>query len=318
MSRLLRLLVSIAALPLLLSAAPPPTEASAAPLPPNGAVRVTVETIAVDRRGTWSLGTDVADLFSGDTGVLEKSATLISRGGESGAREMVKMTTRLTPILNPGGGCTLRLETETKGVVAGRSAKARPRQPDRTRATIVLEPEQERLVDTYASAATQGRLALKVRCETPPAASRAMSESDLRFVDFVLSVERAEGDEEPLEMKPNRLRAIVGREASSLFSFNVPLDPDATGAKRYRREKLEVTLTPTLMSGGRAQILFGVRGELATVSADTAPISHPIDHEETVVVAPGEARLIEIDVHSSGPEEGWGRVRYRLSIVGTF
>src|SRR2546427_2193768 len=157
MSRLLRLFVPIASLPLLLSAAPAPTDGSADPIPPTGAVRVTVETIAVDRRGTWSLGTDVADLFSGDTGVLEKSATLISRGGESGAREMVKMTTRLTPILSPGGGCTLRIETETKGVVAGRSAKARPRQPDRPRATIVLEPEQERLADTYAAAATHGR-----------------------------------------------------------------------------------------------------------------------------------------------------------------
>jgi len=318
MSRLLRVLVSIAVLPLLVSAAPPPTEASAAPLPPTGAVRVTVETIAVDRRGTWSLGTDVADLFSGDTGVLEKSATLISRGGESGAREMVKMTTRLTPILSPGGGCTLRIETETKGVVAGRSAKARPRQPDRTRATIVLEPEQERLVDTYASAATQGRLALKVRCEAPPAASRAMSESDLRFVDFVLSVARAEGDKDPQPMKSNQLHAVLGRAASNLFSFNVPLDSDAAGAKRYRREKVEVTLTPTLMSGGRMQIVIGVHGELATVSADAAPVTHPIDHEDTVVIAPGEKSEVDIDLRSSGPEEGWKRVHYRLSVVGTF
>ena len=325
MSRLLRVLVSIAALPLLVSAAPPPTEASAAPLPPTGAVRVTVETIAVDRRGTWSLGTDVADLFSGDTGVLEKSATLISRGGESGAREMVKMTTRLTPILSPGGGCTLRIETETKGVVAGRSAKAKPRQPDRTRATIVLEPEQERLVDTYASAATQGRLALGITkesgnsySEAPPAASRAMSESDLRFVDFVLSVARAEGDKDPQPMKSNQLHAVLGRAASNLFSFNVPLDSDVAGAKRYRREKVEVTLTPTLMSGGRMQIVIGVHGELATVSADAAPVTHPIDHEDTVVIAPGEKSEVDIDVHSSGPEEGWKRVHYRLSVVGTF
>src|SRR5437867_13039798 len=116
MSRLLRVLVSIAALPLLVSAAPPPTEASAAPLPPKGAVRVSVETIAVDRRGTWSLGTDVADLFSGRSGVLEKSATLMSRGADPVVREMVQMTTHLTPTLTPDGGCSLRIETETKSV----------------------------------------------------------------------------------------------------------------------------------------------------------------------------------------------------------
>src|SRR2546425_9457024 len=119
MSRLLRLLGSIAALPLLVSAAPPPTEASAAPLPPTGAVRVTVETIAVDRRGTWSLGTDVADLLSGGSGVLKKSATLISRGEASETREMVEMTVHLRAIVKLGGGCSLDIVTETRRVMAG-------------------------------------------------------------------------------------------------------------------------------------------------------------------------------------------------------
>jgi hypothetical protein len=317
MNRLLRLVVTIAALPLLARAAPTAQDPSAG-APPGGAVRVTVETIAVDRRGTWSLGTDLADLFSGGTGVLKKSATLLSRGGELGAREMVEMTTRLTPILNPGGGCSLRIETETRGVVAGAPAAAKPRQPDRTRATIVLRPEQERLVEAYESAATQGRLALKVRCEAPPDAPGAMSESDLRFVDFELSVARAEGDKDPQPMKSSLLRAVLGHEASSLFSFNFPLDPGADGEKRYRREKLEVTLAPTLMSGGRVQIVVGVHGELATIGADAAPITHPIDHEDSVVIEPGEKREVEIDVHSSGADEGWGRVRYRLSVVGHF
>ena len=317
MSRFARLLASIAALPLLAHAAPT-TQSPPAGIPPSGAVRVTVETIAVDRRGTWSLGTDQADIFSGSTGVLEKSATLISRGGGSGVREMVKMTTHLTPTLDARGGCSLRIETETRGVVAGAPAGAKPRRPDQTRATIVLKPEEERLLEAYASAATQGRLALKLRCGATPAASAPLSELDLRFVDFVLSVARAEGDEDPKVMKSNLLRAVMGREASDLFSFNVSLDPDALGSKRYRREKLEITLAPTLMSGERVQIAIGVRGELATVSADAAPITHPIEHEDTVVIATGERRDIDIDVRSSGPEEGWGRVRYRLSFVGTF
>src|SRR5258705_5794639 len=117
MSRLLRLVVTIAALPFLVRAAPKP-EDPRTKTPPMDAVRVTVETIAVDRRGTWSLGTDLADLFSGGTGVLKKSATLIGRAGESGSREMVEMITRVTPILNPGGGCSLRIETATRTVVA--------------------------------------------------------------------------------------------------------------------------------------------------------------------------------------------------------
>jgi hypothetical protein len=318
MSRLLRLLGPIAALPVLIQAAAPPPPGPAASASPRGAVRVSVETIAVDRRGTWSLGTDVADLFSGRSGVLEKSATLMSRGADPVVREMVQMTTHLTPTLTPDGGCSLRIETETKSVVSGASAGAKPPRPDRTRVTIALAPEQERLMTAYSSTVTQGRLSLRVRCEAPPASPGGPSEIDLRFVDFVLSVARAEGDKDPEPMKSDMLRAAVGREASDLISFNVTLDPDASGSKRYRREKLEVALTPTLMSGGRVQIAMGVKGELATISADDAPVIHPIEHEESVVLSSGEKSEIEIEVRSSGPEEGWARVHYRLAVVATF
>jgi hypothetical protein len=317
MSRLRRSLVMLAA-PLLLHAAPPPAQAPGVRDASTAAVRVTVETIAVDRRGTWSLGTDVADLLSGGTGVLKKSATLISRGEASEAREMVEMTVHLRAIGKPGGGCSLDIGTETRGVVTGARTGGKPRQPDRTRATIVLKPEQERLVEAYASTTTQARLALKVRCDAPPAASGAVSESDLHFVDFILSVARAEGEKDPRPMKSDQLHAVLGREASSLFSFNVPLDPDTTGAKRYRREKLEVTLTPLLVSGGRAQVAIQVLGEMATVGADGPAVTHPIEHADTLVIAPGEKREIDIDIRSSGADEGWERVRYRLALVGSF
>ncbi len=317
MSRLGRFAVMLAA-PLLLHAAPPPAQTAGVADASTAAVRVTVETIAVDRRGTWSLGTDVADLLSGGSGVLKKSATLISRGESSETREMVEMTVHLRAIVKPGGGCSLDLGTETRCVVAGARTGGKPRQPDRTRATIVLKPEQERLVEAYTSTATQGRLALKVRCDAPPPASGAVSESDLQFVDFILSVARADGEKDPRPMKSDQLHAIVGREASTLFSFNVPLEPDASGAKRYRREKLEVALTPLLVSGGRVQIALQVLGEMATVGADGPPATHPIEHADTLVIAPGEKREIDIDIRSSGAAEGWERVRYRLALVGSF
>lgn len=314
----LRRLLAIAALPFLIQAAPPPAEDPREPAAPAGAVRVTIETLAVDRRGTWSLGADVAEIFSDSTGVLKKSATLLGRGAGSGAREMVEMTARLTPTLERGGGCALRIEAETRGAVAGAAAGAKPRRPDRVRATIVLKPAEERLVEAYSSTTTQGRLALKVRCEPAGAEPGETPGSETRFVDFLLSVSRADGDEDLRAMKSNGLRAMLGREASDLFSFNVPLETDRSGAPRYRREKLEVTLTPTVVSAGRVQVQIGVRGELATVGADTAPVIHPIEHADMIVVAPGEAREVDIDVRSGGPGEGWARVRYRLSVVGTF
>ena len=138
------------------------------------------------------VGTDIADIFSGSTGVLKKSATLISRDG-AGAREMVDLTARITPTLVPAGGCSLRIETETRSVVAGAKVGSRPRQPDRAHAAIDLKPDEEHLVEAYSSAVTQGRLALKVTCGSPA----SPSESDVRFVDFVLSVARGEGDNDP-------------------------------------------------------------------------------------------------------------------------
>ena len=300
------LAVTVAASPLR-QKTPTPAEA------PVGAVHVTIETIAVDRRGTWSVGTDIADIFSGSTGVLRKSATLISRDG-AGAREMVELTARITPTLVPAGGCALRIETEARSVVAGAKVGSRPRQPDRARAAIDLKPDEEHLVEAYSSTATQGRLALKVSCGSPA----GPSESDVRFIDFVLSVARGEGDKEPQPMKSNQLRATLGREASNLFSFNVTLGPDTTGAKRYRKEELEVQLTPALESGGRIQVEIAVRGELATVSAEGAPVIHPFDRQDTLILAPGETRSLDIDVRSSGAEEGWARVRYRLGVTGAF
>ena len=69
--------------------------AQPAPAPKVAAIRVMLETIAVDRRGTWSVGSDVADIFPGSTGVLEKSATLIGRQEVDPPREMVQLKARI-------------------------------------------------------------------------------------------------------------------------------------------------------------------------------------------------------------------------------
>src|SRR5262245_50051681 len=107
MTRRSRLILLLASLPFLAQAAPKPAPKPGAPEPEGRAVRVTVETIAVDRRGTWSLGTDTADLFTGGTGTLVKSATLLGRGDDPDAREMVELTARLTPVLDGSGNCSL-------------------------------------------------------------------------------------------------------------------------------------------------------------------------------------------------------------------
>jgi len=279
------------------------------------AVRVAIETIAVDRRGTWSVGHDEADIFPGSSGTLSKSATLFGRQRES-AREMVQLSVRIAPVLRAEGACALRIDIETRSVTAGAGAPPRPAsRVDRRSADLVLKPEEERLVEAYESSVTRGRLALKLRCAVAPP---AVVEASPRFVDFLLSIARAEEEKRLRPLKDNGLRATLGRVASNLFSFNVPLEPREGGGKRYRKEEIEVILNPVLVSGGQLQVELRVRGELATISATEATISHPIDRRETLVVAPGEPHRLEIDVASSESQEGWSRVRYQLEVVSRF
>jgi hypothetical protein len=285
-----------------------PTKAEAA------AIRVTLETIAVDRRGTWSVGTDIADIFPGSSGVLEKSAALIGRQDVNAPREMVQLSARITPTRKEGAACALRIDSETKRVVAGAKAPSRPGRADRTSASVVLKDDEERLVEVYVSPITDVRLALKVRCAAPDAPGT----SDLRFIDFSMSMFRADGDKDLEPLKSNHLRAALGREASDLSSYNVPLPEGEGGARRYRQEELNVALTPVLISGGQVQIRLEVRGSLATMSATAAPVTHPIERTETLVLSPGEPHAVDIEVLAGGPEEGWTRVRYRFDLVTRF
>jgi hypothetical protein len=279
-----------------------------------GALRVTIETIAVDRRGTWTVGTDVADIFPGSAGVLEKSATLIGREQADPSREMVQLKTSVTPSLQAGGACVLGIEAETRRVVAGASSSGRRTAPDRTSTRVVLKEEESRLVEVYSSPVTQGRLALKLRC----GAATPSDGAELRFVDFTLSIARADGDGTLAPIKSNRLRSALGREASAQASFNLPLPDGAEGGRRYRNEDIEVTLTPLLVSGGRLQLELKLRGELATVSAKEATTRHPIDRRETIVAPSGEPHSVDLEVLSSGAEEGWSKVRYRFDVVCEF
>lgn len=311
--------LALAALSLVAAAAGPKVPAKTDPAAPApGAVRITVETIAVDRRGTWSLGSDEADIFSGSTGVLEKSATLVGRQAQSAPREMVQLTARLTPTLKAGGACVLRLETEARSVVAGARAGTRPPPADRKTVVVGLRADEERMIEIYSSTVTDARLALKIRCGTPPAPGETLGGGEARFIDIELSIARADGDEDLAPLKTNGLRATIGRAAGDLFSFNVPLPAGKDGGKRYRREKIEAQLSPTLISGGRLQVEARIQGDVATVSASEPTVAHPVDRQETVVVESGDPRTFDLDVASSGPDEGWSRVRYRIQMTCRF
>ncbi|MFQ5876496.1 MAG: hypothetical protein ACE5JH_02215 [Acidobacteriota bacterium] len=275
--------------------------------------RVSVETIAVDRRGTRSVGADEADIFPGDTGVLRKVVTLAGGRGPAAPPERVGVTARITPEVRGDGACMLRVETVARHLPSAPSGPTSV--PDRRVASFVLSGPEDRLIEAYSSDVTGGRVKLRIRCAaSPPGLPEA-----LRFVDIVLSISRAEGIRgEWTPLKSNVLRAVLGREASNSFSFNVPLPEAGEGGKRYRRERLEVRIAPQVESGGRLQMDLAVDGEIATVSSLEPTVSHPVGYAETIVLARGGGHTVDLSVLSSSPAEGWSGVRYRLRVTARF
>jgi len=304
-----------------IAAAPPrdPVGAAAAAPALKGAARVVVETLAVDRRGTWTIGSDEAEIFPGNDAVLEKSATLIGRQ-QPERREMVQVTARFAPIIRADGVCTLQVDSEVRTVAAGSSTGRTP--AERRSAAVEIQPDKDRYIEAYSSSLTGSRLGFKVRCAaaTGPAASPASvpDAAAITFVDFDLDIARGH-DEGPVEpLKSNRLRAILGRQADNLFAFNVPLPEGPRGAKRYRREHVELELLPQVIAAGRIQVRIVLKGEIATVSGDGSSIPHHFEKEDTAVLSSGGSHAIDLDVVSGGEDEGWTRVRYRLLVTGRF
>ncbi len=282
---------------------------------PVGALRIAIEIIAVDGDGTRTLGENVADLFRGSTGVLEESVTLTGREGAVAPSEEVRLTTRLTLRDETGPFCPLLLRTEAFGSPAGNAAPGLRSDPDKRTARLDLEPGEPRIIQAYSSPFTRGRLALRVRCET---AVPSGLQSDAHIFNFDVSLDRAEDDGPPRTLRTDRLTTTIGREASSLFSTNVPLPDDAEGEQRYRRERLEVRLAPQIFSGGKVQVTVLISGEIATISSSSAIERYELAASETVVLASRESGTIEVTARASDDAQGWRMVRYVIRVTGHF
>lgn len=281
---------------------------------PGVALRVRIEPIAVDGLGTRSLGAEIADIFPGDAGVLRRSATLRSRREGDPTTESLELTIRVSAHLQDRGDCELLINARISSLIANARSGRNP--PPTTKIMkLQVGADEERLIEIYQSTATGGRLALRVRCGPRP--SGAAAREDPR-IDFVLSIERADG-EGPFEILMSKvLTTGIGREATNSFSFNASLPESELTGKRYRRERFTIRIAPELFSAGRLQAVIEVEGEVASVSALDPIVVHPIHHRETAVIAPGEPRTINLEVRSSSEDEGWSLLRYRLQIVAHF
>lgn len=280
----------------------------------GAAVRVVVETVVIDRRGTWSAGSDQADLIPGAAGVLKKSIDLTAKDARR-TRESIEIEARLAlPVQPPAGGaaCALELAVETRPASTAAASRSRGRPVGSITASLSLAPGEERLVDAYVSAKTGGKVALRVRCDT---ARHEGDAGDLVGID--LEVERRVEGESASVIGDQRLTALLGREVAVTVGDHATLLPAEGEEARFRRERLDLTLSPVVVVAGKLQIEVAVKGEVATVASEGAPIAHPFEKSEVFLVIPLEARTLEIVVPGSAAE-GWTDLHYLIQVRTRF
>jgi hypothetical protein len=299
----------------------PPSAAAATPAPPDRArdgsiVHVLIETVVVDRGGTRTVGTDEADLLPGAAGVLRKEITLTGRDRRR-TPEAVVLEARLTPEAAPAGGgpCALRLEAETRRQATGpRPAAGRDAVLDHREMLVALGDGEERIVEAYASSMTGGRIALRLRCGQ----ARADDDGIPDLVTLDLDVEKR-ADDEPTELlRSQRLVAAIGREVSTVIVANQGLPDAADGGRRYRRERLEATLSPVALADGRIQVDVRFSGDITTMRADGSQSLVPFEHSESCLLRSGERRAFNIVVASGAADSGWTRITLAVEVIARF
>jgi hypothetical protein len=289
-----------------------PAPAANAPKSDGSAVHVVLDTIVVDRHGTWTAGSDEADLIPGATGVLKKTVTLT--GKDAGrTRESIGLEARLTPAVPDSGGpdCVLAV-----GIVVRKDDKRQSGSPpiDRSVETVSLHAGQEQLIDAYVSPSTGGRVALRVRCE----AARPPEDAALAMVTFEVSVERRAEGEQPEVVGDTRLVAAIGREAGTTVADHVTLPDGEGGAPRFRDEDLQISLAPGLVVAGRLQVAMTLTGRVSTIGREGETAIHPVEHQETWLLSPRESRTYEVVLPGDASAEGWSDLHYRIDVRARF
>lgn len=282
----------------------------------GAAVRVLVETVVIDRRGTWIAGSDQADLVPGAAGVLKKAVELTAKDARR-TREPIEIEARLALQVQPPGtgrACALELAVETRPAAAApAAARPRGRPVGSITASLALAPGEERFVDAYVSAKTGGKVALRVRCDTP----RHEDDGSGDLVGIDLEVERRVDGESASVIGEQQLTALLGREVAVTVGDHATLPPADGEEARFRRERLDLTLAPVVVVAGKLQIEVAVKGEVATVGSTGAPVAHPIEKSEVFLVTPLEARTLEIVLPGSAAE-GWKDLHYLIQVRTRF
>ena len=273
-----------------------------------------VETLTVGPGGTETLASDEARVLPGRGAVLEKEVTLRGRNpqGKRGA-EKVRFRAEIRVDSSSTRNMTLAVRSRANVLADGGASKL-PAALTRN-ALAELAVGASLLFEIYESPSLGAKITLNVRWSPPGDTPAEASET----VPISLSARLYEvGKGEPILINENLLSARVGGSASATFSRNVPLPASQDGGKRFRQERVEVTLAPKYWIGREVSLSLAVVGEIITRAAG-ADLSHPLAHQGDYLLSTDIP--ISLDLETLADEagtEGWTRLRYRLEITAVF
>jgi len=287
---------------------------NAVPSSASTPIDLVVETLTVGPGGTATLASDEARVLPGRGAVLEKEVTLRGRNpqGKRGA-EKVRFRAEIRVDSCSTKNMTLAIRSRANVLADGGAAKL-PAALTRN-ALAELAAGTSLLFEIYESPSLGAKITLNVRW-SPPEDSPAEGRETVPIPLIARLYELGEG--EPVLINENLLSARVGGSASATFSRNVPLPASKDGGKRFRQERVEVTLLPQYWIGREVSMSLEVVGDITTRAAD-ADLSHPLAHKGDYLLSTEIPVTLELEVLADGAgTEGWARLRYRLEITAVF
>jgi hypothetical protein len=281
---------------------------------PGGPLDLRVETLRVGPGGTETLASDEARLLPGKAALLVKELTLSSPSSRKKGSETLAFRAEIR--VDQASGSRLMMKVVSRvNVLATTGGIPIPKEEIHREATAASAEGTSQLFEVYASPALDTKVILNIRWF--PVEKSSGGEEDQVPIPLTARVFELEAGESIL-LNEAQLLAAPGGTAGATFNRIVPLQGEKEKGKRVRQDRVELSLSPRLQVGKSLRLTLDASGEVTTVTED-GNLSHPLKHEEDLLLSPGIPATVELEIAADDPgKEGWERVRFRLEILASF
>jgi hypothetical protein len=273
-----------------------------------------VETLSVGPGGTETVASDEARLLPGKTALLVKEVTLSSSPSRRKGSETVSLRAEIRVDRASPSRVMMKVVSRVN-VLATTGGIPIPKSEIRREMTALAAEGSSQLFEVYTSPVLETKISLNVRW-FPSEEGSGDGENRIP-IPLTARVYEMEGGEAVL-MSENQLLAAPGGTAGATFNRSVPLPGEKGGGKRVRQDRVELSISPRLQVGRSLSLTLVVTGEVTTLTED-GNISHPLAHQEELLLSSGIPTTIELELTADDPgREGWERVRFRLEVLAAF